>query len=193
MRPVQTVSPQRKLIKTANKFGNRGIKRQQGTTRLIYDSLPIDGRTEFRFFDDVNSRIFPRTNLSNNQLNVGEALAIERGYLVASEEDAVTGLFTVTPMTIGTFSNIAMGELVIDITTQKVMKPIPVMSFFPEFNKSAYHQNYTSFEFNTQITIMPLLEFSVNLRVPILPAIAVTDLRWTMGGVGSILAPKATM
>jgi len=193
MKPIQTVSPQRKIIRTSQKFGNRGIKRQQGTTRLIYDSIPIDGRTEFRFFEEAQSRTFPQTNLSVNQLNVGEALAIERGYLIAVEENVVSGLFTVTPMTFGAFPNIAMGELIIDITTQKVMKPIPVMSFFPEVNKSAYHQEYTNFEFNTQIIIQPLLEFNVNLRVPIQPLIADTDLRWTMGGVGSILAPKATM
>jgi len=193
MRDYRAVSPQKKIINTANKFGNRGIKRQQGTTRLIYDSIPIDGRVEFRFFEEVNSRTFPKTNLSVNQLNVGEVLVIERGYFAAFETDAVTNLHTVTPLTVGGFPNLAMGELVIDITTQKVMKPIPIMSFFPEFNKSAYHQNYTSFEFNTQIVINPLLEFNVNLRVPIQPAIADTDLRFTMGGIGSILAPKATM
>lgn len=187
------VSPQRKAIKISDKFGNKGIKNQQGTTRLIYDSLPVDGRTEFRFFEEVNSRNFPRTNLSINQLNVGEMLVIERSYLATFVQDPALDTYTVAPMTLGVFPNIAMGELVIDITTQKVMKPIPVMSYFPELNKSAYHAEYTNFEFNTQIVIQPLLEFNVNLRVPIQPAIADTELRFTMGGVGSILAPKATM
>lgn len=190
MRGRQFVSPQQKIIRTNDKFGNKGIKKQQGTTRLVYDSLPIDGRTEFRFFEDVNARIFPRTNLQQNQLNVGESLVIERGYFTTFAE--VAGLFTVVPFTLAAFPNIAMGEIVIDITTQKVMKPMPVMSFFPEMNKSAYHVAYTNFEFNTQLVIPPLLEFGVNLRVPVQPAIANTDLRWTMGGVGAILAPKRT-
>lgn len=192
MRQRQTVSPQNKIIRTNDKFGNKGIKKQQGTTRLIYDQLPIDGRTEFRFFEDVNARVFPRTNLQQNQLNVGEALVIERGYLMTAAEDPVAFTWILAPMTIGAFPNIAMGEMIIDITTQKVMKPIPVMSFFPQVNKSAYHQDYTNFEFNTQLVIPPLLEFVAVLRVPIQPAIVNTDLRWTMGGVGAILAPKRT-
>jgi len=192
MRGREFTSPQQKLIRTNNKFGNKGIKKQQGTTRLIYDSLPIDGRTEFRFFEEVNSRNYPATNLSQNQLNVGEALVIERGYFMVVTVNPATGLFTLTPLTIAAFPNLALGELIIDITTQKVMKAIPILSFFPETNKSAYHQEYTSFEFNTQLIIPPLLEFLVGVRVPIQPLIADTDLRFTMGGVGAILAPKRT-
>ena len=194
MKGRRVVTPQAKIINVNDKFGNKGIKKQQGTTRLIYDSLPIDGSTEFRFFDEVNSRTFPATNLgsSGNQLNVGEALVIERAYLTTVTLIPATGLHTIAPMTIAAFPDIALGELIIDITTQKVMKPIPVLSFFPEFNKSAYHQNYTNFEFNTQLVIPPLLEFVSVLRVAIQPAIADTDLRFTMGGVGAILAPKRT-
>jgi len=101
-------------------------------------------------------------------------------------------LHTIAAMTIGVFPEIALGELVLDITTQKVMKPIPLMSFFAEFNKSAYHTDYTNFEFDTQLSIPPLLEFVAAMRVPIQPAIVDTDLRFTMGGVGAILAPKTT-
>jgi len=59
---MNSVTPQRKLIANTDKFNNAGIKKQQGTTRAIYDSLPLDGRTNFRFFEESNNRNFPLTN-----------------------------------------------------------------------------------------------------------------------------------
>ena len=44
------ITPQMKNIAVNSKFGNTGIKAQQGSTVIKYDSLPFDGRTEFRFF-----------------------------------------------------------------------------------------------------------------------------------------------
>ena len=46
------VTPQQKMVAVNKKFGNTNIKNQQGTTRVIYDSLPLDGRTNFRFFEN---------------------------------------------------------------------------------------------------------------------------------------------
>ena len=45
------VSPQTKAIGINDKFGNTGIKKQQGSTIVKYDTLPLDGRTEYRFFE----------------------------------------------------------------------------------------------------------------------------------------------
>ena len=42
-RIIQQTTPQDKIVGVNNKFGNTNIKNQQGTTRVIYDSLPLDG------------------------------------------------------------------------------------------------------------------------------------------------------
>jgi hypothetical protein len=85
------VSPQMKQVFVNNKFGNTGIKRQQGSTVIKYDTLPLDGRTEFRFFEGCQSRVFPFTNSNSegNKLGVGNSMTIERMYLSIVTTDAL--------------------------------------------------------------------------------------------------------
>ena len=47
---ITNFTPQDKIVGINNRFGNTGIKNQQGSTVVLYDSLPLDGRNEFRFF-----------------------------------------------------------------------------------------------------------------------------------------------
>jgi len=192
------VTPQAKIMGTNDRFGNQGIARQQGTTRILYDSLPIDGRTEFRFFEGANNRDFPETNTgaNGNKLGVGESLAIERAYFATVLFDSVPAVDTleISPLTLGGAGilNLADGELEIEIANSKVLKPIPITSFYAEFNKNAYHTAYNNFEFDTQIIIPPLLEFVFPYRIPATAAIANTSLRFTVEGVGAIIAPRRT-
>jgi hypothetical protein len=67
------------MVGVNNKFGNTGIKSQQGTSRLIYDTLPVGTNTTFRFFEDSASRNFPFTNTGSdgNKLGVGDTMVIE--------------------------------------------------------------------------------------------------------------------
>lgn len=71
-------TPQQKLVAVNNKFGNTGIKNQQGTSRIIYDSLTTGTNTTFRFFEDSASRRFPFTNTGSdgNKLGVGDTMVI---------------------------------------------------------------------------------------------------------------------
>jgi len=76
-------TPQRKLIGINDKFGNTGIKQQQGSTIIKYDTLPCDGRNEFRFFEGSAQRNFPLSNTQSdgNKLGVGSTMVVERAYL----------------------------------------------------------------------------------------------------------------
>lgn len=194
MRQVGRLTPQRKIIGVNDKFGNRGIKRQQGTTRIIFDSLPLDGRETFRFFEGSNNRDFPFTNMgsSGNQLGVGEALAFERAYLLVVQDDPIFGAPIISPLTITSFGGILAGDINLEIANTQVLKPIPLASFAPEFNKNAYFTTYTNFEFDTQIVLPPLLEFVSTVRAVRQPEIADAFLRLTFEGVGSIIAPRRT-
>lgn len=189
---LNPVTPQRKIIGNTDKFGNSGIKKQQGTTRVIYDSLPIDGRTVFRFFEESASRAFPFTNTSadGNKLPVGNALAIERAYLSQVVVDPDSGdILSVLPLTL---PNIEIGEMSIEIANSQVMKQVALLSFDPAYNKSAMHVNYNNFEFDTQIVINPLLEFVFTVKTNPQAPIANTFLRLTVEGTGAIIAPRAT-
>jgi len=75
-RVISNFTPQDKIVSVNNKFGNTNIKGQQGTTRVLFDSLPLDGSTELRFFENSSSRQYPFTNIGaeGNRLNVGENL-----------------------------------------------------------------------------------------------------------------------
>jgi hypothetical protein len=54
------------------------------------------------------------------------------------------------------------------------------------------HSNAYNFEFDTDLTLQPLLEFIFQLRTAVYTPIANTELRLTLEGVGSIISPRNT-
>lgn len=184
-----TVSPQQKMIMDANKFGNRGLKKQQGTTRIIYDSLPNDGRVEFRFFEGVGTRVFPFTNLTENKLSVGEMMTIERVYLLVFNSLAgiVANIDTVEASPGLNGATFQFNQANVDI-----VKPIPVASFLADFNKLSRHADATNFEMDTQLVIQPLLEFKALVRASSSETVVNQFVRLVIEGAGSILAPRNT-
>lgn len=193
-RNVSGVTPQRKMIHTNDKFGNPGIAKQQGTTRTIYDSIPIDGRNNFRFFEDATTRQFPFTNMNTegNKLGVGGALAVERCYLqvvLVGLDGVISDIVDVATYVTGI--GIELGELNIELANSKIAKQIAVASFDPRWNKSAQHSAYNNFEFDTQLVIPPLLEFVFDVRTNSLPA-SQDYLRLCVEGAGAIIAPRNT-
>jgi hypothetical protein len=195
-RGSRAVSPQSKNIAVNNRFGNTGIKNQQGTTVIKYDTLPFDGRTEFRFFEGSSQRNFPLSNTGSdgNKLGVGSTLVVERVYLSLIQISAVTGQITnIDPLTIlASNPNLLAAELSFTIANSDVIKQLPVLSFLPEFNKLAENAVNTSFDFDTQVIIPPLLEYIATLRIPFPITTADSFLRLTIEGSGSIIAPRTT-
>lgn len=188
-------TPQRKIVATADKFGNTGIKNQQGTTRVIYDTLPFDGRTEYRFFEGSAQRNFPFSNTGSdgNRLGVGSALVVERAYLsIVTTGEGGTPFETVAPIALGINANILLSEFSFSIANTEVIKNVPVMSWLPQFNKVAENQLNTNFEFDTQVVIQPLLEFVAGLRLPAGVITPNAFLRLTIEGTGAIISPRAT-
>ena len=83
--PYQKPTPQGKLVATSDKFGNRGIKKMQGSSIVKYHFLPlpagaIASGSSFRFFENAGATQFPFTNLMEGKLQVGEAMVLERMY-----------------------------------------------------------------------------------------------------------------
>jgi hypothetical protein len=185
-------TPQQKTIGVNDKFGNTGIRKQQGTTRIIYDTLALDGTRVFEFFKNSQSRPFPYSNTGSdgNKLGVGNTLVIERSYLsiVDASGENVRSIVPVLD------ANINCSELSVQIANSTVIKQIPLVSFLPEFNKSALHTTYNNFEYDTQLVIPPLLEFVFQLRTGLytVDPEAPLFLRLTVEGTGAIIAPRTT-
>lgn len=191
------ITPQAKMIQTGDKFGNFGLAKQQGTTRIIYDSLPLDGSRTFRFFEGANARQFPFTNLNQDggKLGVGEVMVMERCYLNFFEVDPLTGaILGVT--TINNNLNFIQGELNFLQGNSRVLKRLKLTSFASEFNKEATFgqdavtDGYTVFHFDSLITIQPQLEFIAEVNVAFQPAVANTFVQIVIEGTGGILSPK---
>jgi hypothetical protein len=190
-----SVTPQMKAVAVNDKFGNSGIKKQQGSTVIKYDTLPLDGRTEFRFFEESNQRNFPLSNTGadGNKLGVGNSMVVERVYLTVGTYAPTTNqwlTFDATDIT----SNIAIlaSEFGFTLANSQVIKNIPVLSWIPNFNKNAENALNSNYEFDTQIVIPPLLEFVATLRLQKYTAVTETYVRLTIEGAGAIIAPKTT-
>lgn len=204
-------TPGQKIIKTGQSFGYNGIKNQQGSTIVIYDSLPLAGATEnfvFQFFKNVRTRTFPFTNLSENKLQVAESMVIQRMYLsiitVTDDPETVTASMEISQAGL---DFLYRADLNFTIANNQVIKPLNVQSFQPQFN---YASNWgalssvvdeaitTTFTGNavwhaeTLITIPPLIEFQANMTVT--PYAAVTNgyIMLTVEGTAAIMAPRET-
>lgn len=192
---ISGFTPQRKAVGVNDKFGNKGIKNQQGSTVIKYDSLPLDGRSTYRFFEQSAQRNFPFSNTGSdgNKLGVGNTLVVERAYLSIVTTDPETGLpEKVNNITILSDANIILSELSFSIANSEVIKNVPVLSWLPEFNKVAENQLNSNFEFDTQVVIPPLLEYVATLRLPAGVTLRGAFLRLTIEGTGAIIAPRTT-
>jgi len=194
-------TPQAKMIEINNKFGNNGIKRQQGSTFIRYDYLPLteglNPADTFKFFINAATRQFPFTNLIKGQLMVGETLAVQRMYFVIMQILDATNEIT-DQTTLDTFGLPAAynGEFLIQIENNVVVKPTPMTSLKAPFNRFAFFADYNVFHFDTDVIIPPLLSFEVDLRTPIMTVPTSETLSFYIGcvleGAGSILAPRST-
>jgi hypothetical protein len=195
-RIISNVTPQQKIVGVNNKFGNTNIKNQQGTTRTLFDTLPLDGRTTWRFFEDANTRQFPLTNIGSegNRLSVGETFVIQKAYLsivtIDPDTQQVTSLQSISPAP----GNIPFvtGELDFIIANSQVIKQLPTSVFQAVTNPTSNSTVDVSFNFSTDIIIPPLLEYVAQLRTTSNVAQEGSFLRLTLQGTAGILAPQTT-
>jgi hypothetical protein len=195
-RIMGTITPQMKNIAVNDKFGNSGIKKQQGSTVIRYDSLELTGQTQLRFFEESNNRNFPLSNTGadGNKLGVGNSMVVERIYLTVGTFNPTTNAWTGFDETnITTPIQLLAAEFGFSIANSEVIKNVPVLSWISAFNKSAENALNSNYEFDTQIIIPPLLEFVATLRLQ--NYTAPTERTWvrlTIEGSGAIIAPKTT-
>lgn len=189
-------SPQQKIIAVNSQLGNPNIAKQQGSTIEIYDKVLLStAQNKYDLFSETTNKVFPFTNF-NNQLTAQESMALRRIYLSLESFDTTNSLWSDSrALDLATDAGFAQGELEIFVSNSRVIKTLPIKSFFPEFNKSAYNDNGSVFTFDSIQVLPPLLDFKVQLRFPdnFFTAVAETDVYLQVGlsGAGGIFNPQA--
>jgi hypothetical protein len=194
---ISNITPQQKMVAVNNRFGNTNIQSQQGTTRTLYHTLPADGRTLYRFFENAQALGFPFTNLGaeGNRLGVGDTFTLQKVYFDVIETDPDTGAIgAIYPVNQGTLGAqvLSLGEIDFLIANSQVVKQLPSMFVLPELNFTAVNDKDSSFNFATDIVIPPLLEYVLQLRLAAGYTAANTFIRCTIQGSAGIIAPKTT-
>ena len=195
-RVISNITPQQKIVSVNNKFGNTNIKEQQGTTRVIFDSLPLDGSTELRFFENASARQYPFTNIGaeGNRLNVGETFVVQKVYFGLIFTDGDTGLYLdFEPLTPFGTTAWSYGEWSFLIANSQVIKQLPFLtSFDSTYNVTGVNAIDEAFSTFTDIVIPPLLEYVLTYRIPTYTALENTRLVCFIEGTAGILAPQTT-
>jgi hypothetical protein len=192
------VTPQQKLVAVNNKFGNNDIKNQQGTTRLIYDTLPTQtGAATYRFFEDSASRQFPfcNTGSDGNKLGVGDTMAIESISFEYLTYDPATGRFVQLAAFTTSFSAAQACIFSFEIANNRVIKNLSLTEADSSYNDSTNAVDNATLYLETQLVIPPLLNYVLELRTPNIfggAPPANTYLRVVLNGTGGIIAPRTT-
>jgi hypothetical protein len=192
---ISGITPQQKMVAVNNRFGNTNIASQQGTTRVLFDSIELQGQTELRFFENSGSKRYPFTNIGaeGNRLNVGDTFAIQKIYFGVAVVDPDTN--QITTWTNGLLGSppSTIGELNFQIANSQVIKQLPLTPFvFPSLNPTAVNDQDVAFETFTDIIIPPLLEYVLSLRLANQVVAENTYLYCFLEGSAGIIAPQTT-
>lgn len=193
-------TPQQKMVAVNQKFGNTGIKSQQGTSRIIYDSLPVSATaTTYRFFEDSASRNFPFTNTGSdgNKLGVGDTMVIESIKVSVLQIVTATGeLSKVNNLAAIGITDYLLSMINFEIANNRVIKNLVYTETSPSYHKNTA-QIATDLELETQIVLPPLLPYILELRLPkalvlVVPPTISLYLQVQIIGTGGIIAPRTT-
>jgi hypothetical protein len=188
------VTPQQKIVAINNKFGNGDIKNQQGTTRILYDTIAYTNQTTIRFFEDSSSRTFPLSNTGSegNKLGVGDTMVIAQLMFSWVRRDTSTGAW-ISQANLLSFSEIPnLAYINVEIANNQVIKKLTLSEANVQYNKDTNGTDNT-LDLETSIVIPPLLPFVVELTLP--KALGVPPgsyLECQIIGVGGIIAPRTT-
>lgn len=193
-RIITPTTPQQKIVSVNNRFGNTNIKSQQGSTRVLFDSLLFSGQQEFRFFENAGSRQYPFTNVGaeGNRLNVGETFVIEKIYFgVITVDPDTREIIDFTALSNGPFS--IKGEFSFQIANNQVIKQLPLDMFGnSQLNPTAVNGYDVAFDTFTDIVIPPLLEYIASVRLAYSEVAENSYMVCFLEGTAGILAPQTT-
>lgn len=209
-----------KIMRVGSENNNGNLSGMQPTTQAIYDTFDLSGASAsgnftIPFFQGVNAKVFPFTNLSQNRLTAGKSFAVQQFYL--SVFTVAAGKITQV-MSLDEASGLqplTKGELTLIVSNTQVIERYPIAGSVGPFNRDALFSNnatsitaaaapgtaYTQWRSSAvkvlpaQPIILPDQEFICNVQIPAitLPSSGTTYLQLTLEGFGTLFAPNGTL
>jgi hypothetical protein len=156
---------QQQIIGVSDRLGAQ-LDSMQGTTRAIYDMITGFTGTA-RFFENVQTRPYPFSNINQNRFETGEALAVESIAVLLRTVDNFTSFITGPNDTLNR-------QLILNlyIGNQRVLKDFDltianaVLGTYNGFGTTASANGFPAVVYlETPIVIPPLIEFYADLTV----------------------------
>ena len=165
----KNVTPNAKLALVNNKLGNPGLKKNQGSSVEIWDYINVTGSIgaaqTIRFFENVNTKQLPFTNIQQNQLQVGEALAIEYIAFTRIATDKV-GMLLCTQQALVNVTGLALSQFSFLLDNSRIIKNNSLTRTNPLFNTKGQTAANSLFYPDTDLTLPPQISFTGELTIP---------------------------
>lgn len=194
----RNVTPNAKIALVNNKLGNPALKNNQGTSSEVYDYVQVTpgNAAVVRFFENVNTKTFPFTNIQQNQLQAGEALSIE--YIAFTRITARAGTNEITAFAALTDAvpvlSLCGFQLLLD--NSRIVKANSLVRSFQDLNTKGGTATNSLYYPDTDLVIPPQIQFTAELNIPDNPD-AGTDVDVYYGihlfGTGAILNLKTNV
>jgi hypothetical protein len=161
-----------KLALVNNKLGNPALKKNQGSTFEIYDYIDVTGSIGtdqvLRFFSSVNTKSFPYSNIQQNQLQVGEGLAIQYIALTRLEIQTAPGVADklISQTSLLSVTGLALSQFSILLDNSRILKNNSLTRANSVFNPKGSTAANNLFYPDTDLTIPPQISFTAELQTP---------------------------
>lgn len=166
----KNVTPNAKLALVNNRLGNPGLKKNQGSSVEIWDYINVSGTIgtaqTIRFFENVNTKQLPFTNIQQNQLQVGEALAIEYIAFTRVATDKNNGVLC-TQQALVNVTGLALSQFSFLLDNSRIIKNNSLTRTNPLFNTKGQTASNSLFYPDTDLTLPPQISFTGELTIPI--------------------------
>lgn len=166
MSAFRNVTPSAKLALVNNKIGNPGLKKNQGTSLEVYDYIEVTpgSAAVLRFFTEVNTKTFPLTNIQQNQLTTGEALAIE--YIAFTRMVIKAGVVTTFDALTAQVNSLSVAQFSFLLDNSRILKNNSLARTFSDLNTKGGTATNSLFYPDTDLTIPPQIPFTAELNIP---------------------------
>lgn len=213
----------RRIAQVGRETYNPGLGKQQGTTITIYDTISLTGSPNvLNFFENLNNKGFPFTNLTRNSFTDAEAMVIQRAYITLIRINNTTeyqvlpandiAVYELDLMSIAAaqYSKFKLAQGSILVSGQEVLKNFSYLAATASHNYNAQFKAGTNLQeetegtfghnvytFATSPSIPPNREFKVPVQLPPYTEQSgnnSTDyLRLTLEGFGAIPSVQGTL
>lgn len=212
--------PANQKIMRVGAENSSNLSGMQPTTQAIYDTFDLSqasssGNFTIPFFQGVNSKTFPFTNLSQNRLTAGRSFAVQQFYfsVFTVALGKITQVTTLDEL-IG-FEPLQKAEMSLLVSNTQVIDRYPVSGSVGPWNRDGmFSEHSTSLiaaaapgaaqkywrssavkVLPAQPIILPDQEFICNVQIPAitLPTAGTTYLQLTLEGFGTLFAPNGTI